>query len=502
MELQQIIDYNPELLLNDTLLQQILKKVSFEQLIVAILNYPNLYDKLAEKQDIWKEYYLKNNPHFDANVQVDWFYQIFRATKYYQDYLKQKIFPLPNIVEIIPDQQKLLFLDNIKDIKEYTEDNYSLILHNNGELIEVLDGKKRKIMDNVKKIVNIWYYDDGKLQAILTNDGELYIYAIVINGNNQFPKKVNVPFTILDVQDPSFLDDIVFTIMDSNNIYLFSRQNITEVLFQRNPSEPIIPVQTILHSDDSIKIYTHYTIYGYHIVYYVTNTNKLFYSIIGNNDDRIFEFPIPNEIIIEEIETIRDFSAGSRSSYILGEMRALSFLHIKDSNDNYYMINTYDTFDDLSTNRKLNLIFLKENEERLEAVIDHMFSLFKDLSIHRVRMPNDLKIKHFSLKHNRNFRERYYFILDEQNNLYYSLFNQDYYGFIQAIFLEFNSIFRYKLPSHEKLFFPEIYEGGDFISIIMEIKMFDYRMWAYISFYSKERQQEYINKLIYEIEGK
>jgi hypothetical protein len=35
-----------------------------------------------------------------------------------------------------------------------------------------------------------------------------------------------------------------------------------------------------------------------------------------------------------------------------------------------------------------------------------------------------------------------------------------------------------------------------------ENKMFDYRMWAYISFYSKERQQEYINKLIYEIEGK
>jgi hypothetical protein len=31
--------------------------------------------------------------------------------------------------------------------------------------------------------------------------------------------------------------------------------------------------------------------------------------------------------------------------------------------------------------------------------------------------------------------------------------------------------------------------------------MFDYKMWAYISFYSKERQQEYINKLIYEIEG-
>ena len=26
-----------------------------------------------------------------------------------------------------------------------------------------------------------------------------------------------------------------------------------------------------------------------------------------------------------------------------------------------------------------------------------------------------------------------------------------------------------------------------------------YRMWAYISFYSKERQQEYINKLTYEM---
>jgi hypothetical protein len=32
--------------------------------------------------------------------------------------------------------------------------------------------------------------------------------------------------------------------------------------------------------------------------------------------------------------------------------------------------------------------------------------------------------------------------------------------------------------------------------------MFDYRMWAYISFYSKERQEEYIRLLTYQMENK
>jgi len=58
-----IVKQNPELFLSDDVLDSFLINLSFLDFITIISNFPDLYDKLEEKQGFWKVYYLQRYPH-------------------------------------------------------------------------------------------------------------------------------------------------------------------------------------------------------------------------------------------------------------------------------------------------------------------------------------------------------------------------------------------------------------------------------------------------------
>jgi len=224
--LNHLLTVYPQFFSSDDILRELLSKISFDDFITKLVEYPKVYDEVANKLIFWKNRVLSSPdiPSPDESIKnVNWFYQNFSSYDYYlvgkHNYLSLldiylHIPPTSNISDdvvnlrersyfgIIDEQLKdedskdknpsnlktvnlettnlMITLTSIKDVKVIV-DQFVFVLHNNGNLYVTNSQQKTRILsNNAKKIflvgnrgnllfltyhhsVHLFYYFSGKI---------------------------------------------------------------------------------------------------------------------------------------------------------------------------------------------------------------------------------------------------------------------------------------------------------------------------------------------------
>ena len=93
LNLSDLLRTNPELILDDTFLKFLLQNVTFRQFIAEVIAYPDIYESLSTKQQIWENFFQDVHPVLYSDLtnklNVNWFYELLQedlpAKKYYYD---------------------------------------------------------------------------------------------------------------------------------------------------------------------------------------------------------------------------------------------------------------------------------------------------------------------------------------------------------------------------------------------------------------------------------
>jgi len=126
MNLENVLRQDPNSLLQESVLSNILQQISFQKFFINILRYPDLYQKLSTYQSFWR-LYLNQKYHsvffkLSSKSNVNWFYETIIAAhenevKYY--YTSEKDNTLSSY---IPNFQKYNYkIPGTNDYKSYTD---------------------------------------------------------------------------------------------------------------------------------------------------------------------------------------------------------------------------------------------------------------------------------------------------------------------------------------------------------------------------------------------
>ena len=92
--LEDILKYNPHLIIIEEVLIVILSKLTIDEFLIELSKYPYIYDQVSNMTDFWENYYLKWNPDFIPDETTNWFYQSVTKSKYYYTGAENVLFPL------------------------------------------------------------------------------------------------------------------------------------------------------------------------------------------------------------------------------------------------------------------------------------------------------------------------------------------------------------------------------------------------------------------------
>ena len=68
LNLSDLLQTKPELILDDTFLKFLLQNLTFRQFIAEVIAYPDIYTILSDKQQFWAQYF--------QNISPDKYYQL------------------------------------------------------------------------------------------------------------------------------------------------------------------------------------------------------------------------------------------------------------------------------------------------------------------------------------------------------------------------------------------------------------------------------------------
>lgn len=398
LDFTNILTYNPELILQDALLNEILNKFTFKQFFDAIYQYPNVYEGCFKKQVYWEVYYRKN---YDINSllfknNINWFFEIIiQEFGIDREYFVNVLTGIGNIFPNIIDNFKRYTEDNylnrfklinkfpFKDIKTISGQslNTFFTLSDNGNVTEIIVHskniiKQNIILNNVKKMIYNGISND-KLY-FLTKDGILYtkfFYALI---------KQSFDFIIENIQS----DDVngkysnnMISLQDSkNNIYTIGFNNEVNTIrhvFLENPllrntpvlsyaithsgmPEFMVPNYNYQQTNNYIDFQYQETGIFHSILYYVTLDGKLykryFDNCIPQTEPILVSFD--NSLFIKsvQVKSVRFLDQETKRT------KEIILCIYQDSNDNIYIQN--DNYDFVIKYHFGNSAGYEEEEER------------------------------------------------------------------------------------------------------------------------------------------
>jgi len=254
-QLREIFEKTPSL--NNDILNDILMMFTFEDIIKELVNYPFLYDHIANRQEFWKSLYYERFLNKDDVFTIkrdtentNWFYKMFTKLQYYyagsnKDNLKLLRLPDPEdksdkdiISNVYKDKLTLKYddIDIFSNVKQIVVNNniihYIVVLQNNGDLYIIDLQSTYRINDmvfnstnikdsltgeRIKKIINfnvernIFSYFN--VLIILTEKGSLFQYDI----ESHFLERLNTDYICSDIKKVIYTSRC-FTTLDNNNI--------------------------------------------------------------------------------------------------------------------------------------------------------------------------------------------------------------------------------------------------------------------------------------------
>jgi len=398
MDLEQIVKYSPELIIQEQVLSFLLERKTFAELFSVLIN-PNIFENVEKLEVLWESYYRK---HYDITQlskdvkKVNWFYEVIiqeiSSVKEYYYNSKNKDFVLASYIpnfqslrdirntEIHPDyllkyqineNNKLPFYD-IVDVK-YGSFQEAYILHTNGDVSYLYKGQPTIIvLNNIKKMI---YVDDSSMNHVifLTRDGKLYVKR-KFNVNDfilEKFKKLDMPLIIKDVQ--SDVGDNFFSIQTyDNNLYsiqMTDSRNINKekmnfyLTYPFLMNEEILSYSIIHYGDTKNKIIS--------ILYYITTDGilrtKSFNNFIEKLDNVINTM---NNVLIKEVKIHKKLVPNiihGRTEYIYKNISSY-----KDIDDNIYIVDNFMTQfprkyeipdEEMDLDRKITQFFIDSSNE-------------------------------------------------------------------------------------------------------------------------------------------
>jgi len=251
MNIEQILKTFPDALIVDDFLQQVLNKVTYDEFISEIIHRPNIYTRMSEKQDFWRNFIMKtfaynkpviNEPQymeseendilatnqpitFVKDEDLDWFNEFLRYAEPVKRFYLASTTPsaLTGLIHdfvftssvVYIDTRNQLPINDIVDVK-ITARNFIpeyYILKSNGDVLRVyqvnynqaeqvpndinhdnnvdFQSKIEKFATNVKNIEIILYDDETD------NSVKYYIFVLLLNdGKIQYMFDVHSDQTI------------------------------------------------------------------------------------------------------------------------------------------------------------------------------------------------------------------------------------------------------------------------------------------------------------------
>jgi len=357
MELSNILNYNRDLIFQDTLLDAILSKISFKEFFNTIIQYPDVYESLSKKQDYWELYYKQ---HYDEKTymkeeEINWFYEVIiqeytTHLEIYYNSLYTRLNDLStyidNFEEIDPRDERTEFsirnLLKMKDVKDVIS-NYHVgyyILYRNGDVYG--DLSKQKLLQNINRMIT----NSTNIRIFfLSNDGLLYQ---IDRSRESLTRLVNLPFKVKNVQ---FEDngngtrgDNIMSFQDfNNNIYSGYSLGFERLLnvVVNNPllKDFIVNSYSITYNGEEFAIDPNIPDPFFSIMYYVTTKGKLYkisynkYQQQGNPE--LIE--TKDNVLVKNV-WVKTLNF-RRSKLDLDEFNTETFLIYQDLDNNIYIQN-------------------------------------------------------------------------------------------------------------------------------------------------------------------
>lgn len=360
MELSQVLNSIPDIILQETFLTHLLNTINFRQFFTEIYNYPNIYESLSEKQLFWEQYFKRKYPHkydqllFKENI--NWFYQniliVFTDNKeYYCCSMERLILTvlMPGFVSY-PDNATISYNKNfklygnnilpIKNIKDIFFGNHGIgpiLLENGnvftGSLISILASPSNPLtikFHNVNKILFIHYLN---IYIVLANKG---MVTYIVSNESIFSHLIPLfPEEIKGAKDIQLNDSGCVSIIDfSNDIYILltSDFNFSFVSKPILKDIPVLSHSIYSKSEDNIPDYKYY------IMLYVSLNGDLFISKAS-----IVKLSDIIDLSIEQIKTPNDVKVKRvwlETCYIYGIPNTPQLVYLyQDQDNNIYNYN-------------------------------------------------------------------------------------------------------------------------------------------------------------------
>jgi len=456
LNLTHILQTTPDLLNIDAFLRQILTKISFQEFITEIINYPEVYDAISLKQDFWKEYLLQKYPnHTISNENINWFFENFSTTKYYLNYRRSDhslVLFLPNFISssdlrIIP--QNLLPIDNVKDVIIRQFSIY--FLFNDGTLFKYNRNNRILIMKNVNKIIfqykSLTISDVGIL-IILTNDGEIWLYETA--------KDKNIP-TDLYKQNLHFKVKDIKIIKDTDSYFIIVNFDNESMIYKVIKYE----VKKIAYIFSDILLFEVWYVHIYPIdfvVFYHVGDGTLGFTIIDPTQKPGNLYSFLTNLKIVDLNLFRIH---------------YQYLQIIDSNHNYYWVKI-DGIPSILTHLENDMV---KFEQELQTQIYPQLTE-QGLKLSKVNTPNEIGIRDIVVSNTNNLGRNFtvLYIINKKDNVYKfpedKLFREIAYPFreIEYPFKLFQQKYeKYHIPNLNRIFItPEINQNLGVILQVME----------------------------------
>jgi len=468
--LSNIMKLQPNVILVDSFLEDLLTKITFEQLIAQIYYYPDVYEGLSYRQDLWKKYYIKHygNPdNIINNSNVNLFYEIIKLhfnESFNKDYLSSNLptntnIMKPNLSRIIPNFKKsddrfIINKDNIipfHNVKKYlhfysiynhTHYQGTFILFNDKTLYLLTDlypYKQGEDLNFSKGIVDILLYND--IIITLDSKGKIkFIYTSQLIDPNKYDKvytkkkveklrydrgvKINVAMnSIKNVQENLSVSHLYLFLASSDidyNIYFFTL----------SWGKSGLPSSRKILQPTSIKLepFKQYYVFGNYNVIYITSDNKIKYDIQGYRGTINFK----EKIFVKNIEI---FTITTGFFFDKSSTMKENIIQFEDDSDNIYWLK----YDDLTNKIKemnpdieFGNVLTNYNTDRRETTVNMNdielnnddIKIKIDIKIKKIiRQPYVQKIEYKNKRYAIN--THIFYIIDYQGNVHYKLFDMD-----------------------------------------------------------------------------
>jgi len=181
--LQNLLNWNSDILIYEKLVLDILNSVSFDNFFIHIYNYPNVYAFLSGKQNFWKKYLIDHDllKYIDeVYIEVDEEHNSIYNTQscnFYINYFYETI-------RICYTQRKQYF--NAREKSSFSTSIKFFIPDPNTIPLEKLLMLYRLPYNNIRDVINREYY-----YYILFDNGEVNLYRIIME-NNMFPMETSL----------------------------------------------------------------------------------------------------------------------------------------------------------------------------------------------------------------------------------------------------------------------------------------------------------------------